>query len=279
MSEDDKNKPPTDDKKPLVTKIEIDRSAEVEAIRKEKEAAEAKALEATQALEAEKKRSEDAKKITDDEKKVIEDAKTAAEDELKEKKSILAQQALEAYEKEKTQILDLIKDSKLTDEQKGEVEEKLKDPKNLETVKSLITMMAAAIKPPEKKGDDDKGGDDKGGEKKPLAGKAPPFVPPTDAETFETKVEMVDEYYKRAYYKPQLYTKEQVDEAKAKIDELFRSLIGGKSWKQLRSGMKLPLPQMMSCPKCNKTFVGELPPRCPQCAFNLSRTGDYQKLT
>ena len=251
----------TEEGKGTKVKVEIGRSAELEALRKEKD-------DAAKVAAAEKKALEDEKVTLLAEKKALEESKTAAETELKEKKAILEQQALTEFENEKKKILDLIKDSRLTEDQKAEIEEKLESPKNLEIVKSLVSMMAAAIKEPEVTVD-------KG--KKPPAGKST-FVPPPEAETFEDKVAMIDELYRRAYYQPQLYTKQQVEEAKAKIDTLFRTLIGSKSWKQLREGQNIPPQQIMSCPKCGRTYIGELPSACGTCGFNFTKTGDFQHL-
>ncbi len=266
------------DKKPevKVTKVTIDRSPELEALRKEKDDALKAAGDKATALEAEKKALADEKAALEAEKKRI-------SDELEEKKNVLAQQALAEFEKEKTAIMEMLKDSKLTDEQKAEIEEKLQTPKNLEVVKSLITMMADAIKPPASGGSGEGGegaGAGDGGSKPPAPKGKAPFIPPTGAEQFEDKVAMVDELYRRAYYEPHLYTKEQVEEAKKKIDTLFQTLIGSKSWKQLKEGNEIPrhLVKMQACPKCGRTFIGELPPKCPTCGFNFTKTGNYQGL-
>ena len=248
---------------PTKVKVEIDRSPEVEAIRKE-------ADDARKALETATKKAEEDKKQFDVDKKTLEDAKKKINDELEEKKGILAQQALTEFEKEKASIMDLVKDSKLTEDQKAEIETKIQDPKSLATIKSLLGMMVTAIQEPAATPE----------KKKEPTGKAT-ITPPIDntgKEHFEDKVAMIDELYKRAYDHPELYTSQEVADAKFKIDTLFKTLIGSKSWSQLKAGQNLPIQQIMSCPKCNRTFVGELPQKCPTCLFNFTKTGDFQKL-
>lgn len=253
--------PPAQTEKTTKIKVDINRDPEIEAIRSE--------LEKTK---LEKQKIEE-QSLSD--KKRLEEAKVAAEKELEEKKAILEQQALQEFDKEKSTILNSVKESRLTDEQKAEIEEKLQDPKNLEIVKSLVTMMVESIKSEE----EEKKALEEKAQKKAPTGKAP-FIPQdTSAEQFESPVAMVDELYKRAYEQPHLYTKQQQEDAKKKIDGLFNSLINGKSWSQLREGEKIPSHKLniQACPKCNRTFIGELPPKCPTCGFNLSKTGNYME--
>jgi len=259
MSTDDEKdkKKKTDDsvdsaegEKKITHRVEISRDPEIDSL--QQELAKAKAdLEAS-------------KKLSVDEKKTLEDEKKRIEDELKEKKAILEQQALTQLEKERSDIMELAKKSKLSDEQISDIEKKLEDPKSVGIVRDLITMLSSTTKEvvPPKKPDP--------------SGKAPITPPPSGegGEGFETKRAMIDELYKRAYYFPQEYTKEQVEDAKKKIETLLRSMIGGKSWKQMQEGERLPTFKIMECPKCRGTIIGEVPEKCPYCKFNFTKTGD-----
>jgi hypothetical protein len=257
MSEDDKNKKPKDGETPLeeekgkkiIHRMEVDRTPEIDSLHAE--------------LEKIKSEKETLEKAQVDEKKKTEAEKKVIEDELKEKKAILEKQSLDQLEKTKTEILDLAKKSKLSEEQISEIEKKLEDAKNVGLVKDMITMLASSIKEPPKT-------------KPPPDGKASLTSPPSgeDGETFENKVAMIDELYKRAYYASQEYTKEQVDDAKKKIETLLKSLISGKSWQQMKDGQRLPAFKMIECPKCHGTILGEVPERCPYCKFNFAKTGD-----
>lgn len=258
MSEDGKEKKPKvdesteqPDEKKIVHKIEISRQPEIDSLQAE--------------LQKAKTELETSKKLSVDEKKVLEEEKKRIEDELKEKRAILEAQALSQLEKERNDIMELAKKSKLTEEQISDIEKKLEDPKSVGVIKDLITMLASNVKetPPDKK-------------KETPSGKAP-IIPPSSGEVgegFETKQAVVDELYKRAYYFPNQYTKEQVEDAKKKIETLLRSMITGKSWKQMQEGERLPAFKMMECPKCHGTIVGEVPERCPYCKFNFTKTGD-----
>jgi len=242
------------DEKKVVHRVEISRQPEIDSLQAE--------------LQKTRTELEASKKLSVDEKKVLEDEKKRIEDELKEKRAILEAQALKQLEEERNSIMELAKKSKLSDEQISDIEKKLEDPKSVGIVKDLITMLASSTKetPPEKK-------------KEIPSGKAPITPPPSGeaGEGFETKQAMVDELYRRAYYFPNQYTKEQVEDAKKKIETLLRSMIGGKSWKQMQEGERLPAFKMMECPKCRGTIVGEVPEKCPYCHFNFTKTGDRSR--
>lgn len=258
MSEDGKEKKPKvdesteqPDEKKVIHKIEINRNPEIDSLQAE--------------LQKAKTELEASKKLGADEKKVLEEDKKRIEDELKEKRAILEQQALKQLEAEKNDIMELAKKSKLTEEQISDIEKKLEDPKSVGIVKDMITMLASTVKetPPEKK-------------KEVPSGKAPIVPPPTGegGEGFETRRAVVDELYRRAYYSPHEYTPEQVEDAKKKIETLLRSMITGKSWKQIQEGERLPAFKMLDCPKCHGTIIGEVPEKCPYCKFNFTKTGD-----
>lgn len=92
-------------------------------------------------------------------------------------------------------------------------------------------------------------------------------------DQYESNVQMIDELYKRAYYNPSEYTKEQVKKAKEDIETLLRSTIEGKSWKQLGERgniQKLQQHSYEACVKCNGTIIdGEYP--CKSCGYDPSK--------
>lgn len=94
-------------------RIDINRSAELEALRKEK----------------------------DDE---IDRLKT----ELEEKKNIIEQEALTELEKEKKAVLELLNQSDLSYEQRAAIEDKLENPANLELVKSMLGVKSTKKRAP-----------------------------------------------------------------------------------------------------------------------------------
>jgi len=238
------------EEKKVVHRVEISRQPEIDSLQAE--------------LAKVKADLDASKKLSVDEKTAFEGEKKRIEDELKEKKAILEAQALTQLEKERNDIMELVKKSKLSDDQISDIEKKLEDPKNIGIVKDLITMLASSMETPATP------------PKKPdPSGKAPITPPPKEGgEGFESKRAVVDELYRRAYYFPQEYSKEEVEDAKKKIETLLRSMIGGKSWKQMQEGERLPVFKMMECPKCRGTIVGDVPERCPYCKFNFAKTGD-----
>lgn len=260
MSEEtDKNKNTTsEDGKGKVIKVEVALTEEIKKLMNEKRDLET-------ALAASKTTSDKEKTDAGVEKKRI-------EDELADKKATLEQIYLEKFEADKQGILKAVKESSLKPEQIKEIEEKIQTPAQLESVKGIIALLLSGIKPmKEEKGDKE---EDKG-KQPPVAGKAIiGFTPPTDAETFESKVAMIDELYNRAFYKSKEYTVEQVTDAKKKIDTLFQSLINSKSWTQMKQGKTLEIPQLLACPRCGATVIGEIPEKCPKCNFKFGKLGD-----
>jgi hypothetical protein len=200
-------------------------------------------------------------------KQKLEGEKVQITDELVEKRAIIQKKSMEDFEKEKQAILTIARSTKLTDAQMAEIETKLTTPANLEVVKTMVNLLSTVVQTVEKT--------------PPKAPPEPPkgkatFIPPTDAEQFEDNVEMVNSLYDRAYYNPKKYTKEVVEDAKRKIDELIKSMTTGKSWGQLKLGGSLGKIQLMACPKCGNIIKGEVPQRCPKCNFNFQRTGDRE---
>jgi hypothetical protein len=258
MSED-KNTPPKEEptketptESPKI-KVSVERSKEVDSLHEE--------------LERVKAELKAAKDLGEAEKKTLSDDKTRIENELKEKRAILEQQALAELEKVKAEILDMAKKGKLTDEQINEIEAKLEKPQNVTLVKDLVTMMVSTIKetpPPPKE------------PPKTPSGKAP-IIPPTSGggDEFNTSREIIDDIYRKIQF-PTQYTKEEVEEAKKNRDKLLTAMIKGKSWEQLRAGQGMKTFKIRNCPNCSGTIIGEIPDLCPYCKFKLSKTGDIR---
>lgn len=102
------------------------------------------------------------------------------------------------------------------------------------------------------------------------SGKAPIGFSGAKSDQYESNVQMIDELYKRAYYNPSEYTKEQVQKAKADIETLLRSTVEGKSWKQLSERgniQKLQAHSYEACVKCNGTIIDSDYP-CKNCGYN-----------
>ena len=229
--------------------INVSRDKEIEALNKRNAELELKAKQIDDEREAEKLKLEDEKK--------------AIKEELEEKQAILEKQALEAFEKEKAEVIAMAKDRELSDEQMTGIEERLTDPEKLEMVKSLIGMLApkAEIKPPEKLVG------------KPPAGKASITTPPTrqgSSEVYDTPEKLMTALYWKGYYARdgEVTVQERAD-ARKKIDQLFSALIEGKAWEQLRGGKKrLPNQKVTFCPRCHDIIVGT-PDKCPKCGHDL----------
>lgn len=198
--------------------------------------------------------------------------KKRIEDELTDKKAQLDQIALDKFEAEKQGILKAVKESSLKPEQVKEIEDKIQTPTQLESVKGIIALLLSGAKADKERKEKE---EEETKNKQPPAGKAPMgFTPSKDAETFESKVAMIDELYKRAYYTPKEYTMEQVADAKKKINTLFQTLINSKSWTQLKQGKTIEIPQFIACPRCGATVIGEIPEKCEKCNFKFSKLGD-----
>jgi len=45
-------------------------------------------------------------------------------------------------------------------------------------------------------------------------------------------------------------------------------MIGGKGWKQLKEGVRMPEGKIAFCPKCYKVIMGT-PAKCPHCGHDL----------
>jgi len=235
------------EKKTRKIQINISRDKEIEALQKEKAELEAK-------FEREKEEREEKEQK-------LEAEKTAIQDELTEKQAILEKQALEAFEKEKKELLEIARSRNLSDEQMADIEERLTTPERLEMVKGLVAMLAP--KPVEDNPSET--------DKKPPSGKAT-LTPPArkgDSEVFADPEALISKLYWTAYYAREgEVTVQERKKAVDKINKLFNALIGGKAWKQMRSGERMPANKITECPHCHEIIVGT-PDTCPKCGWNL----------
>jgi len=226
--------------------INVSREKEIDALQKEKAELEAK---------FEKEREE-----REEKEQKLEAEKIAIQDELTEKQAILEKQALEAFDKDKKELLELAKSRSLSDEQMADIEERLTTPERLEMVKGLITMLAPKpeVKSPET-------------EKKPPSGKATLVSPERkgDSEVFDSPEALMSKLYWQAYYAREgEVTVQERKQAIDKINKLFNALIGGKAWKQLRGGEQMPANKVTECPHCHEIIIGT-PDKCPKCGWDL----------
>lgn len=181
-----------------------------------------------------------------------------------------AQMALEQFEKDKKDIIDICKVSGLKDEQIKEIDEKLKTPQQLETVKQMVNMMVTVIPKREEKALEPP--------TSAPAGKATittPESPPTDNISSPDSIKMVDEIYDIINDRSGKYTVGQKKEANDKRMKLWNSLIHGKAWEQLRKNTSIGTGTTMSCPQCGVTIHGTIiPEKCENCGFDFTKTGD-----
>jgi len=221
-------------------------------------------------------KKESDEKAWEEEKKTLAEKQEGITGELKEKTDVLEKQALEKFEAEKAAILKLCQDSGLGEDKIAEVEEKLAKPANLEIVKGLVNMMVA-LKPKETPDPKEGKGEGKGDKPKKakVKGKST-FTPPEGAQGYESERAMIDELYEVAANREKKFTIQEQKAANAKIDALFKTLIGSKSWQQMRAGISIGKHTIMACPKCGKTIIGDVPDRCPYCSFNFTKTGDIK---
>lgn len=235
------------EKKTRKIQINVSRQKEIDELQKEKAELEAK-------FDLERKEREEREQK-------LEDEKVKIQEELTEKQAILEKQALEAFDKEKKELLELARGRSLSDEQMAEIEEKLTTPERLEMVKSLVAMLAPKL--PEEKPLE--------AEKKLPSGKAT-LVPPErkgDSEVFaDPEALIADLYYKAYYAREGEVTVQERKQAIDKINKLFGALIGGKAWKQLRGGERMPANKITECPHCHEIIVGT-PATCPKCGWDL----------
>jgi len=236
------------EKKTRKIQINVSRQKEIDELQKEKAELEAK-------LEREKvEREEKEQKLADEKLKI--------EEELAEKQAILEKQALESFEKEKKSLLEFAKERKLTDEQMADIEERLTTPEKLEMVKSLVNMLAP--KAPEKLEPE---------KKTPPTGKATITSPVTrkaGSEEYDSPEALISDLYYKAYYaRDGEVTVQERRKALKKIDGLFKALIGGKAWMQLRKNeQRMPNQKVTFCPHCHNVIVGT-PDKCPHCGHDL----------
>lgn len=229
--------------------INISRDKEVEALQKEK-------LE----LESRLKRMEEESEVA---KQKMEDEKTTIQEQLDEKQAILEKQALEAFEKDKNELLMLAKNSNLTDEQMADIEERLTTPEKLEMVKGLITMLVPKTEEKDTVG--------KGEEKKIPEGKATitQLERRGDSKVYESPEALISDLYWKAYYaRDNQVTVQERRDARDKITQLLNDMIGGKGWKELKEGVRMPEGKISYCPKCYQVIVG-VHEKCPHCGHDL----------
>lgn len=189
-------------------RVEVDRSPEVERERLEKEKAEQKVKD----LEAK----------------------------LTEKDAILGQQALDAMEKRKTEIMDMARKGKLTDDQIAEIEEKMTDPKAVESIYTMVKIIS----------------DNVSAVKKELpripSGKASITPPRHEGEDYDSEKELIADLYRKAY-DPKARattTMEERAEAVEKINQLWSSLL-----KNPTKTSNKRIFDLSECPQCG--FVNE----------------------
>ena len=207
----------------------------------------------------------------------IKGEKEKTEEDLLTKTAILEKAAIEQFEKEKNDILELCKNSKLSEEQVAEIEEKLQTPDDISKMRSMVNMLISfAPKEAPTAVAEEK-------PKKLPQGKAP-MAPPPEEDQYESGVQMIDRLYDVAYGsyadgKPK-YPEKQRSDAETKIRQLIQSLIEGKSWQQMKEGTGIEkIMPTITCPACGRTIVGEVPEKCPypDCNFNFTKTGDREK--
>lgn len=253
------NPNPTGEQKERKLKVEISRDPEVDQlqeelskIKAESDAKDVKITELSERSEAEKLELTD--KVTQYE-------------------AEKAQLALEQFEKDKKDIVDLCKSSgSLTEEQIKEIEDRLKTPQQLESIKAMVNMMISAIPKKEEKPEK---------EDKAPAGKAPLSPPeaPPNPDVTKDGVKMVDEIYAVLNDQSGKYSPQQKKEAQDKRLMLWNSLIHGKSWEQLRRGTSIGTAVTMACPQCGATIHGQkVPERCENCGFDFTKTGDRHQM-
>ena len=209
MSEENKRK----------IQIKVDRSPEIEALRKE--------------LMEEKEKTE------------------RIGEELSEKKALIEQRALETFEKEKQEVLDLVS----TQEQKEFVEANLQSPSDLEKMKAMVSLLTSENPKPNRK----------------IPSGKPIYKPQEGEKQYDNVREMIDDLYNKAY-EDKNATRAEKEEAERKINKLWKTFIGSKSWLSLRKGRgRYPLGEIIACPYCGKTYYEDLPVTCEKRGADLSK--------
>jgi hypothetical protein len=177
--------------------------------------------------------------------------------ELKEKRAILEQQAMEQLEKHKTEIMDMARIGKLTDDQLAEIEEKLQDPKQVESIRMLVKIISDQVEKvktdlPKRKIPDGKTS----------------IIPPSTGEPKDYR-ELINGLYQTAYGRGA--TAEQKKDATEKIDQLWKSFLGNKT----KVGMKFEdlgnVLDITICPSCgwaNESRKGSVIITCAKCGLD-----------
>jgi len=96
------------------------------------------------------------------------------------------------------------------------------------------------------------------------------IIPPKGEDEYSSQTEMVDKLYDMAYFNSRKYTPEEVSDAKQKIDQLLKSMIGGSAWKEMRERGTSPIEKhkLSACPKCHYTLVDTN--KCPNCGYDAT---------
>jgi len=180
--------------------------------------------------------------------------KEALAQELTEKRAILEKQALTEIEKSKTEIMDMARIGKLTDEQLAEIEEKLQDPKNVEPIRKMVEIIKDNIE--KVKNDIPK--------LKIPYGKASLTAPTgKGTENFSDEKELISELYKTASDRSK--TPEERKDAQDHIDILWKSLLKNPNKRTVGKSVDVSM-----CPQCNnvnESARGQSKITCGKCGF------------
>jgi len=110
------------------------------------------------------------------------------------------------------------------------------------------------------------------------------FLPPSDSSKFGSQSELIDSLYETAFYNPKATQEEKAD-ARAKINELWKSFTFGKAHNQLRespSNMEKIMKPMSDCPNCFRSISPPLSrsnPVCDYCGYDVREKNDGRKGT
>jgi len=177
----------------------------------------------------------------------------AFERELIEKRAILEAQALAELEKSRTEIMDMAKIGKLSDDQLAEIEQKLEDPKQVESIKMMVKMISDSVEKvktelPKKKIPD---------------GKTSIIPPNKSGQQFETESEVITSLYFTAYDPKAGATAEQKRDAIDKINQLWTTMLKNPVSRQPRK-----IIDVSACPQCghvNESPRGSIVITCEKC--------------
>lgn len=187
--------------------------------------------------------------------------KNALESELQEKKAILEAQAMTQLEKDRTEIMDMAKIGKLTDEQIAEIQEKLEDPKQLESIKMMVKIISDSV---------EKVKTDLTKKKDAPSGKASLTASKGNGTNYETKAELINDLYFRAYDTKAHVSAEEKEDAKQKIDQLWKSFMGNKTKTSMPTEELAKVLDITMCPSCgwaNESRKNAVKVKCTKCGL------------